>query len=140
MTQFEYKVVAAPRRAKRVRGVKAPQDRFATTIADTINEAAADGWEFYRSETLPVDERQGMLKGRVEVLQSLLVFRRLTKAGRDAAGSPTQPDRATAPDQTVAEPAAEPARGPVLRPPPSLGDDEAVPVIRMGKPVSQTAD
>ncbi|MEM9198894.1 MAG: DUF4177 domain-containing protein [Pseudomonadota bacterium] len=138
MTQFEYKVVAAPRRAKRVRGVKAAQDRFAATIADTINEVAADGWEFYRSETLPVDERQGMLKGRVEVLQSLLVFRRLTKAARDAAAV-SQLDPATS-EQTLTEPAAERARGPVLRPPPSLGDDDAVPVIRMGKPVSEAAD
>ncbi|MEM9048963.1 MAG: DUF4177 domain-containing protein [Pseudomonadota bacterium] len=121
MTKYDYKVVAAPRRARRIRGIKTTQDRFAATIAETINKAAAEGWEFYRTETLPMDERQGMLKGRVETLQSLLVFRRALKAEAEA---PTQR-----------------ASGPVLRPPPALdGDGEDMPVILLNKSIGEKAD
>lgn len=76
MSGFEYKVVAAPRKAKRVKGVRAGGDRFASTVADIMNEESVDGWEYYRADSLPMDDRPGMLKSRVEVYQSLLVFRR----------------------------------------------------------------
>jgi hypothetical protein len=154
MTQYEYRVVAAPRRAMRVRGLKTSQERFAATVAEAINDAAADGWEFYRSETLPMDERQGMLKGRVEVLQSLLVFRRPLK-GLGAAVEPEAraapllnpaivPSPSTMPDPAPLRPL--PAADSRPEPAPSLGPartqdpGQEVPVIRLGAPRRDSKD
>lgn len=76
MSEWEYKVVAAPRRARRVRGLATPADRFAATLAETIAAEAQGGWEYLRAETLPFETRPGMLSARVETMQGLLVFRR----------------------------------------------------------------
>lgn len=150
MTQYEYRVIPAPRRAKRVRGMGSSLERFAATVAETINDAAAEGWEFLRSETLPLEERRGLLRGRVEVLHSLLVFRRPLKGrsdplgrGIDAADAPATPPAAAQPTPAPrlrpapgdmahgagATPPLGPARGP--DPGPEAGD---VPVIRLGTP------
>ena len=76
MQQYEYKVVPAPRRGEKARGVKRTEDRFARTLAEAINELAAEGWEYQRAETLPCEERTG-LTGRVtNGFQSVLIFRR----------------------------------------------------------------
>lgn len=76
MQRYEYKVIATPRKLKRVRGVKGPQARFAHILTETMNEYAVDGWEYLRAESLPVDESQGLFKGSIETFQSVLVFRR----------------------------------------------------------------
>ena len=55
MNHYEYKVVPAPRRAKRVRGVKAAEELFALTLTDAINEVARQGWEYVRAEHLPAE-------------------------------------------------------------------------------------
>lgn len=73
--QFEYKVVPAPTRGKKTRGVKSPADRFANTLSDLMNELAADGWEYLRADTLPSEERAGFT-GKSTVFQNVLVFRR----------------------------------------------------------------
>ena len=83
---FEYKVVPAPTRGRRAKGVKTPADRFARALEDTINEFAAEGWDYLRTDTLPSEERQG-LTGRTTVYQNMLVF-------------PSEP----APEQTPATP------------------------------------
>jgi len=82
MDRFEYKVMASPRRAKRVKGAKTTTDRFAHAMTDLINEQAADGWEYLRAETLPVDEKKGMLSAAQEAYHSVLVFRRAIKVER----------------------------------------------------------
>lgn len=75
MADSEYKVVPAPRRAGKVRGVRGADARFAHTLAALLNEMAADGWEFLRSERLPLEERSGLFSRRTEE-QTVLVFRR----------------------------------------------------------------
>jgi len=77
MGQYEYKVLPTPRRAKRAKGVKGEPARFAHVLTEAINAEAKDGWEYYKSETLPMEMRPGFLKSRVETFQSLLIFRRL---------------------------------------------------------------
>lgn len=72
---FEYKVVPAPERGRKKRGIRRPDDRFAFAVQETINEMAQLGWEFLRAETLPHLERIG-LTGRQTTQRSLLVFRR----------------------------------------------------------------
>ena len=76
MGKFEYKVLPAPRRAKRARGVKGEPARFAHAITELMNLEAAEGWEYFKSETLPMEAKTGVFKGRAEMFQTLLIFRR----------------------------------------------------------------
>jgi len=75
MAAFEYKVVPAPKRGLKARGVKTPEARFANAIETLMNDLGAEGWEFQRSDTLPNEERQG-LTGRSTEFRTILVFRR----------------------------------------------------------------
>ncbi|WP_118134117.1 DUF4177 domain-containing protein [Oceanicella sp. SM1341] len=86
MTQYEYKIVAAPRRAQRLRG-RNGAERFAATVADLVNAEASGGWEYFRSDTLVEEVRPGWFRTRQEHRQSLLVFRRAIGEGVSA-GSP----------------------------------------------------
>jgi len=80
MAQFEYKVVPAPKRGVKARGVKGTEEQFAHALTLLMNEAAAEGWEYQRTDTLPCEERKG-LTGKTTVYQNMLVFRRnLTEA------------------------------------------------------------
>jgi hypothetical protein len=76
MQTYEYRVVPAPKRSKRIKGVKGAAGRFAAVLMETMNEQAAEGWEYLRSDSLPVEEKPGLLKSRVETYQTVLVFRR----------------------------------------------------------------
>lgn len=80
MTDYEYKVVIAPRRAGRVKGVRRTEDRFAQKLMDSINGMARHGWEYLRADSLPCEERAG-ITGRVESYQTVLVFRRPKEVG-----------------------------------------------------------
>ncbi len=118
MQQYEYKVVPAPRRGEKARGVKRTEDRFARTLAEAINELAADGWEYQRAETLPCEERTG-LTGRVtNGFQSVLVFRRrLAPAVARPEPAAEQPVlRAAAPALAPAQRPASEGFGPAARP------------------------
>ncbi|KEO51303.1 hypothetical protein [Thioclava pacifica] len=75
MQQYEYKVVPAPARGEKERGLKTGADRFAHTLSAVMNEMAAKGWDYLRAETLPAEERAG-LTGKTTVYHNLLVFRR----------------------------------------------------------------
>ncbi len=72
---FEYKVVPAPTRGLKAKGVKGSQARFANALQSLMNELGADGWEYQRTDTLPLEERQG-LTGKMTSYQNMLVFRR----------------------------------------------------------------
>ncbi len=75
MTAFEYKVIPSPVRGEKARGVKGPEARFAHALETVMNDMAAEGWEFQRAETLPSEERSGLI-GSVTQWRNLLVFRR----------------------------------------------------------------
>lgn len=75
MTVFEYKVIPAPSKGRKVAGVKAPEARFAQTLEAEINDLAAEGWDYLRSDILPSEERQGLTSTHT-VYRSVLVFRR----------------------------------------------------------------
>lgn len=76
MPQYEYKVVPAPVKGTKAKGVKTPQGRFANSVQTILNEMGAQGWEYQRAELLPSEERQG-LTGSVTNWRNVLVFRRL---------------------------------------------------------------
>ncbi|SMR72803.1 protein of unknown function [Aliiroseovarius halocynthiae] len=75
MTRYEYQVIPAPRKGKKARGVKGTEARFAYAMQEALNDEAAEGWEYVRTDTLPSEERSG-LTGRTTIYQNLLVFRR----------------------------------------------------------------
>lgn len=75
MQQFEYKVVPAPDKGTKVKGLRTPAERYARALSDLMNQLSQDGWEYWRADTLPSEERKG-LTGSVTVFHNLLVFRR----------------------------------------------------------------
>ena len=85
--QFEYKVVPAPMRGEKERGLKTGAERFAHALSMAMNEMASEGWEYWRAETLPAEERSG-LTSKTTVFHNLLVFRRPVTEGMAAATEP----------------------------------------------------
>lgn len=75
MSEFEYKVIAAPEKGLKVKGVKSPADRFALALTEQMNEMAAEGWEYIRTDTLPSIERSGLTSTQT-VYRNVMVFRR----------------------------------------------------------------
>lgn len=82
---YEYKVVPAPVRATKVKGLKTTAERFSHALAERINAEAAGGWQFQRSETLPCEERSGLGRTR-STTQTVLIFARPLGALRPDAG------------------------------------------------------
>ncbi len=75
MQRYEYKVVPAPKKGEKAKGVRSTEGRFANALQLLMNEHGATGWEYQRTDTLPCEERVG-LTGRTTTYQNLLVFRR----------------------------------------------------------------
>lgn len=75
MQRYEYRVMPAPRKGEKGRGVKSVEERFAFAMTNLMNKMGLDGWEYQRADALPCDERVG-LTGSKTTYQSLLVFRR----------------------------------------------------------------
>ena len=120
MQRYEYKVIPAPRRGEKSRGVKAIEDRFALTLTAVMNDLGRDGWDYVRADTLPVDERAGFTGGTKTSFQNVLVFRRLIEVDATAARQVLAIEQvAPAPRLGPAEvpagpaPALGPAQGPL---------------------------
>ncbi|MQY41055.1 DUF4177 domain-containing protein [Epibacterium sp. SM1969] len=75
MSPFEYKVVPAPAKGTKAKGVKSAEARFANSIELTLNELAAEGWEYLRAELLPSEERAGFASTTTN-WRNVLIFRR----------------------------------------------------------------
>ncbi len=76
MQRYEFKVIPAPRRGEKLRGLKTTEDRFALALTTVMNDMGREGWDYVRADTLPVDERSG-LTGTKTSFQNMLVFRRI---------------------------------------------------------------
>jgi len=75
MPFYEYKVVPLPEKTPKVRGLKgAPL--FSHGLQTLMNTEAQDGWEYLRAESLPDEERKGLMGTREMVTRNVLVFRR----------------------------------------------------------------
>ena len=72
---YEYKVVPAPTKGQKARGIKGADGRFANALEAKMNTLAADRWEFLRTETLPSEERSGLTSTATKY-RSVMVFRR----------------------------------------------------------------
>ena len=100
MTQYEYKVVPAPTKGQKAKGVKTPEGRFAQGLQEVLNVEGGAGWEYLRAELLPSEERTG-LTGSTTNWRNVLVFRRaIGEIGRVAEARPPK-IAVAAPDATV---------------------------------------
>lgn len=75
MPGYEYKVIPAPKKPSRIKGVRGTEAKFAASLAEIMNGLGRDGWEYQRADTLPCEERAGLTR-RTTVFQNVLVFRR----------------------------------------------------------------
>ena len=120
MQRFEYKVIPAPKRGEKARGVKTTEDRFALALTSLMNDLGAEGWDYVRADALPCEERVG-LTGTKTTFQNVLVFRRASGVTEPAERPQMrlllqEPSVAPAPRLGPAETplaAAAPAVGPV---------------------------
>ncbi len=95
MIHYDYRVIPAPKRAKRVKGVHGTEELFALTLTESINEIAREGWEYVRAEHLPAEAPRGWFGARSAGEQSVLVFRRARElAGPRLVASATRPEPA----------------------------------------------
>jgi hypothetical protein len=110
MQRYEFKVVPAPRKDEKLRGVKTVEERFAQSLTTLMNQMGRDGWDYVRADTLPVDERAGFT-GTKTSFQYLLVFRRpLDEAAALSASLLAKPEEVKSlPRLGPAEPPAGPA-------------------------------
>jgi len=126
MESYEYLAVPAPTKGAKVKGLKTPSDRYAHQLTLLLNDLAAEGWEYWRADTLASEERKGFT-GTTRVTHELLIFRRLsaaalaaqmpaqTYAAQDQPVDHTQPEddrpETGAPDRMRAEPRLGSAEG-----------------------------
>ncbi|AEI94520.1 DUF4177 domain-containing protein [Roseobacter litoralis] len=75
MQRYEYRVVAAPTRGLKAKGVKTAEARFCHALEEAMNTMAAEGWEYLRAETLPSTERAGLTSTTTK-WRNMLIFRR----------------------------------------------------------------
>lgn len=149
---FEYRVIPAPTKGKKQRGIRKPDDRFAFALQDSMNEMAALGWEFIRSETLPNTERTGLTR-KTTTDRTMLVFRRPVPAAaptssleatlRESEKPKPQPIPAEVP--AAAAPVAEvpePPKAPAPQQAPVTSNDDTVVALQKApapKPQDRTA-
>lgn len=106
---YEYKCVAAPEKAKRRRGAKTRTDRVAGAMEDILKAEGVGGWEYQRTDLIPVEEKSGMFSRATEVHRAVMVFRRpLASSVSQPAYAPVAAEPQMAP-QPVAAPVAAPA-------------------------------
>lgn len=125
MQRFEYRALPAPKKGKKAKGVRGSAGRFAHGVTEALNEMAAEGWDYVRSDTMPSEERSG-LTSKTTVFQTVMIFRRpllegaepepLSAEDYNAFADDTAEDRpeppltateAETPDETPSEPAPE---------------------------------
>lgn len=103
MQHYEYKLVPAPEKSGKHKGLKGAA-LFAATLEKVINPLAAQGWQYLRSDILPEETRTGLMS-RGTVYRTLMVFQRPlpdTAKSQPVVAAPARPslrtgDRATTP-------------------------------------------
>ena len=83
MHRYEYKVIPAPGKGLKAKGLKTPEARFAYALETAMNELGAEGWTYLRADILPSEERQGLTSSHT-VYRPLLVFQRPLDPGAAA--------------------------------------------------------
>lgn len=73
---YEYKTVGAPEKGVRKRGARSKSDRVAAAFGQILETEAVDGWEYMRTDLVPVVERSGLFGRPQEIHRAVMVFRR----------------------------------------------------------------
>jgi hypothetical protein len=73
---YEYRVIPAPKRLRRIKGVSATADLVAATLTDCINAEARQGWEYVRTEQVAAEEPAGWFRRARQVEETVMIFRR----------------------------------------------------------------
>lgn len=98
MSHYEYRVIAAPARGVKAKGIKSAEARFSNALEQMMNAMASEGWEYQRAETLPSTERSG-LTSTTTTWRNVLVFRRLqaqeTPVDKSEVEKPSEPPLTT---------------------------------------------
>ena len=103
MSSYEFQVVPAPERVRKLTDLKKDQDKFCATVTDVLTDMGLAGWEFVGAETLPFQQRRMLMFPRVAD-KTCLVFRREIKPK-------VEPKRVTASTpETIEVREAEPER------------------------------
>lgn len=101
VAELEYKTITAPRRLRKVKGVKGRDELLAYTIGELISAEAAEGWRYLRTDSFTIEEKSGFFSKPATVQRSVLVFaRELRRQPRPSAPEPApalQPVQASAP-------------------------------------------
>jgi hypothetical protein len=71
-----YRCVPAPRRAKKAKGQKHPAEALAAAMEAAITAEAAQGWEYLRTDLVPMEAKSGLFGPMQESHQGVMVFRR----------------------------------------------------------------
>lgn len=71
-----YRCVPAPRRAKKAKGQKTPAEALAAAMEAAIAAEAAQGWEYLRTDLVPMEAKSGVFGPVTETHQGVMVFRR----------------------------------------------------------------
>ncbi len=125
MPFYEYKVVPAPERTPKIKGLKGTA-KFASGLEGLMNELAQDGWEYQRAESLPEEEKKGLMGGRETVTRNILVFRRELYFEENVEETPVeQPAPAPLTLSRRAEPEPEPNPQTAVEPGPFADADAA---------------
>ncbi len=76
MPKYEFKVVPAPHKGRSGKGIRGRTAKFAHALSTVMNEMGAEGWDYVRTDTLPFEERTGLM-GSQTTYQNMMVFRRI---------------------------------------------------------------
>ncbi|KEJ89375.1 hypothetical protein [Sulfitobacter donghicola] len=98
MIRYEYKVVPAPTKGIKGKGVRGAEAKFSFALQELMNGMSGYGWEYQRSETLPSVERSG-IAGTTTEWRNVLVFRR----PRSGDAAEFQPELLPAPSMPTQE-------------------------------------
>lgn len=74
--RYIYKCVPAPRRVKRAKGQKTAADALAAAVEAALSEEAAQGWEYVRTDLVPMEAKSGFFGSSQEAQVGVMVFRR----------------------------------------------------------------
>lgn len=132
MPRYEYKIVPAPAKGLKGKGVKGAEARFAFALEALMNDMASEGWEYQRAETLPSIERSG-LTGSTTEWRNVLVFRRVREEDAAAYAPELLPPPAVA---VVAAPVVAAA---VAQEPSETADDIAQEALKSYEEAAQGA-
>lgn len=73
---YRYKCVPAPRKARRTREHRTDAEALVAAMEAAIAVEAAQGWEYLRTDVVPMQTRSGLFGAATETHQGVMVFRR----------------------------------------------------------------